>query len=303
MLSLSPEKWQAARREHRQRVAPWVEDRVARSLRGEKHPVYDFLFEYYTFRPAHLHRYSPGINVVLEDVQPAKTDWPRYFIEVEKGAVIREESFPAHRLLMLRWGRRFLETTLARQPVFHCFGLHEWAMVYRAGEVRHQQFPLRLTSDELARFVESEHLCCTHFDAFRFFTAEAAPRNRLQLDRYSVMQHDQPGCIHANMDLYKWAYQFTPFIPSQLVADAFELARIAREIDMRASPYDLSALGFEPIAIETRVGREVYVEEQRRLYAASQPLREQLLLAYSKLESLVAAQPAICGGFSNGTSS
>ena len=34
-------------------VRPWAEDRSRRMSRGEKHPVYDFLFEYYSFRPAH----------------------------------------------------------------------------------------------------------------------------------------------------------------------------------------------------------------------------------------------------------
>ncbi len=33
--------------------------------------------------------------------------------------------------------------------------------------------------------------------------------------------------------------------------DCLELAAEARELDMRASPYDLTAYGFAPIAIET----------------------------------------------------
>ena len=52
------------------------------------------------------------------------------------------------------------------------------------------------------------------------------------------------------MDLYKWAYKFYPWTPSDLIADAFELAVEIREIDMRASPYDLGVYGFEPITIE-----------------------------------------------------
>jgi hypothetical protein len=42
-----------------------------------------------------------------------------------------------------------------------------------------------------------------------------------------------------------------PFAPSELIADCFALAHDIREVDMRASPYDVRALGFAPIPIET----------------------------------------------------
>jgi len=54
------------------------------------------------------------------------------------------------------------------------------------------------------------------------------------------------------------------------------LARDVREIDMRASPYDLRALGFAPIAIETAAGRAEYEEHQRSFANRGQPLRERL---------------------------
>lgn len=303
MQCKAPHVWHKERLEHRHRVAPWIHDRVTRSLRGKKHPVYDFLFEYYSFRPAHLQRYSPGLNVILEQADVDMLDWPNHFTVCEQGAVLESARFPQNRLLFLRWGTRFLETTLDRAPVFHCLGLHEWAMVYRANEVRHEQFPLRLSQDAIAQFVESQQLCCTHFDAFRFFTPQAAPRNRYQLSRYSVFDHDQPGCIHANMDLYKWAFQLAPYICSELIADAFDLAWQAREVDMRASPYDLSALGFAPIALETRNGREEYVEAQRRLFTLGQPIRARLHKAYAMIEKQVSPQPVTGDDFSKGTNS
>jgi hypothetical protein len=55
------------------------------------------------------------------------------------------------------------------------------------------------------------------------------------------------------------------------------LAAEARAIDMRASPYDFAALGYEPIKIETPEGRLIYEHEQRRLAAAAAPLRARLL--------------------------
>ncbi|MGK5643543.1 3-methyladenine DNA glycosylase, partial [Streptomyces sp. URMC 126] len=67
--------------------------------------------------------------------------------------------------------------------------------------------------------------------------------------------NEQPGCLHAGMDVYKWAYKLAPFTPSDLVADCFALAREIRTLDMRASPYDLTAWGYSPVAIETPAGK------------------------------------------------
>jgi hypothetical protein len=286
---LAEHVWRSERDDLRRRVRPWTTDRLERGRHGEKHPVYDFLFEYYSYRPAHLERYSPGLNITLEGAQLADVNWPKLFTVHADGITLQPNPALIRRLPAVRWGVRFLCATLERDPTFHCFGLHEWAMVYRADEVRHQQTPLRLPPNEIAAYVESQRLTCTHFDAFRFFTPTAAPLNRHQLDRYDVTAHDQPGCLHVNMDLYKWAFHIAPLTSSRIVIDAFDLARRAREIDMRASPYDLTHLGFEPIPIETKSGREEYIAHQRQLYEASQPLRARLLHEYEAIESALSA--------------
>jgi hypothetical protein len=54
---------------------------------------------------------------------------------------------------------------------------------------------------------------------------------------------------------------------------------------MRASPYDLSALGYEPVKIETPEGRAQYEREQRDLAAKAADLRQKLL---ARCESLAA---------------
>jgi hypothetical protein len=254
--------------------------------RGEKHPVHDFLFEYYSFRPAHLLRWSPGPNVVLEYATPADVGWAD-FVPCDGGSVLLPSAFPSHRVPYLRWAVEYLEATLAREPSFACLGLHEWAMVYRDPDVRHPYVPLRLSREETDALVESQSLRCTHFDAFRFFTRAAAPRNRLSLTREATTGHDQPGCLHVNMDLYRFAYKIAPFCPSEVLADAFELAAAAREVDMRASPYDLSGYGFPPVKIETKEGREEYVELQRGLYERAGPVRERVLSVYRKLLTTV----------------
>jgi hypothetical protein len=276
-MILKREEWQSRRAAHRRRVAPWLEDHHRRAARGEKHPVYDFLFTYYSFRAAHLLRWSPGVEVQLDGCE--ETDWPAFF----DNGYLSADRFPEHRRSFLCWAIDYQEAILNREPSFGCFGLHEWAMLYRTEDVRHSQVPLRLSMEEIAEVVESQGLRCTHYDAFRFFTPAAVSRNRIQLTRANTPEHDQGGCIHANMDLYKFAYTIAPFTSAELLADAFELARTLRELDMRASPYDLREFGFDPIAIETQSGREDYIHQQRRLAAEAQTLRRRVLMEYRRL--------------------
>lgn len=280
---LTQAEWQQAKEAQLASVAPWAKAHVARFSRAERHPVFDFLFEYYTFRPAHLMRFSPGTDVLLQDTTTAEVDWPEDYQTLAGGISIPANRFPKHRLAYLEWGARYLKAVSERTPSFCCFGLHEWAMVYKIDQPRHAKQPLRLPAKEIEEIVEAGELRCTHFDAFRFFTPEAVPLNRNQLTRAVTIDHDQRGCIHANMDLYRFAYKIAPWCPSSLIADTFLLAKESRIVDMRASPYDLAHLGFEPIKIETVEGRDQYIQEQRRLADLAQPLRLELLKIYEHI--------------------
>jgi hypothetical protein len=247
--------------------------------------VYDFLFDYYSYRPSHLMRWSPGCGVILQDCAPDELDWPDDFIKTEAGCVIPAHSFPEHRLEYLAWAIKYLQGIAERAPSFCCFGLHEWAMMYQCKTPRHARVPLRLSGTEIDRVVEDADLRCTHYDAFRFFTPSAAPRNRSLLMRENTSEFDQRGCIHVTMDLYKFAHKIAPWCSSDLIADCFMLAADARQVDMRASPYDLSAYGFAPIEIEHAHGREEYIYEQRRLAEAAVPLRARLISEYERLRA------------------
>jgi hypothetical protein len=79
------------------------------------------------------------------------------------------------------------------------------------------------------------------------------------------------------MDLYKWAYKLSPAVPGELVADCFALAAEVRELDMRASPYDLREHGYEPVPIETPEGKAEYVAAQRAFAGRGAALRERLM--------------------------
>ncbi|UPK73710.1 3-methyladenine DNA glycosylase [Nocardioidaceae bacterium SCSIO 66511] len=270
--------WAPVAARHRARVRAWTKPHLARRTKGQRHPVEDFLFEYYSHSPTKLERWHPGFGNVLcgpgIDEYADLADYRTY-----DSGVGPDPDRLRRRREGLEWTRDLLALTQGRDARTNCFGLHEWAMVYRTrqAEVRHESYPLRLGHRGTDDVVESHQLRCTHFDAFRFFTDDARPRNADLLTRRDQQDSEQPGCLHANMDLYRAAYKFSPFVRSELVADCFELARDIRELDMRASPYDLSSLGYSPVRIEEASGKAEYVAGQRRFAARAGVLRGYLL--------------------------
>jgi hypothetical protein len=284
MIVLAADQWQARKAAHEARVRQWTDPHRERKARGEKHPVLDFLFTYYSQRPTRLARWTPGIGVVLAgDAARVFLERPG-FVDTEEGVMV-DPVIPPTRLRTARFIQRLLAATASRQPHLGCFGLHEWAMVYRTGQddVRHSDWPLRLGPAGTDAVVEGSTVRCGHFDAFRFFTPEAVARNTIQPTRASQPELEQPGCLHANMDLLKWAYKLDPYVPAELVADCFALALRVRELDMRASPYDLRRLGYQPVPIETPQGRAEYAREQAGFARDSAPLRERLLAVCAEL--------------------
>lgn len=268
---------------HAVRTLPWVRDRLARRFVGQKHPVDDFLFDYYPYSIAKLTTWHPGWGAVIER-DDAFLSRHKDYVRVESGVTLGTAGL-MKRAERLQLASTLLRNTHDRAPLFNCFGMHEWAMVFRgqSSDVRHPEFPLRLEPSEIERAVNEVGLRCTHLDAFRFFTAEAVPLNEHQLTRASQPDFEQPGCVHAAMDLYKYAMWAGPYLPSELAADCFGLARTARTLDMQASPYDLRELGFEAIPMETREGRSHYVLRQRELSTEAQLLRKTLLIAIDEL--------------------
>jgi hypothetical protein len=272
-------EWSARAAAHRARAERWTVPARDRRAAGKPHPVDDFLFTYYRFSYAKIEEWHPPVGTALEltDLLPAHLSKEPY--RIEDGRVIADPSLLGEKeRARLRWMRELLVATRDRPPVFSCHGLHEWAMVYRGDEVRHAgTAPLRLPQAEVDALVESRPVRCSHFDAFRFFHPDARPLNRLQPTLHGRPDFEQPGCIHVNMDLYKWAFKAMPWPGSDLLLDCFELAMELRDLDMRASPYDLSEHGFEPVRIETAEGRREYESEQARLAEKAVPLRWRLI--------------------------
>jgi hypothetical protein len=281
---LSRDAWRTRADAHAARVDAFVEPHLARRAEQLKHPVHDFLFTYYSHRPAQLRRWHPGFGVALEDA--AEHAGLKGYSPADPVTV--PEAYVASQRPLLTQLHALLTATAGRAPQFGCFGLHEWAMVHRADQhgTRHD-WPLRLGPDGTDAVVESHRIGCSHFDAFRFFTPTARPLNTLQPGRDDRPSFEQPGCLHAGMDLYKHAFRLTPMICSDLVADCFELARDIRVLDMRAAPYDLADLGFEPVRIETPEGKAAYVEAQRGFAERGAPLRARLVAECERLLDVV----------------
>lgn len=261
----------ARRVAHEKRVDVWIQPHLARRLRGEKHPVHDFLFTYYAYRPAQLRTWHAGYEADADD------------------------ALLAARLPLIRRLRALLSATQSRPANLGCFGLHEWAMVYREPldpEGHRHDWPLRLGQEATDAVVDAHRIGCSHFDAFRFFTPAAIPLNSLRPGRDDREAFEQPGCLHGGMDLYKHAFRLAPLIPAELVADAFELAWDIRILDMRAAPYDFTGVTLDPtgepwtpVRIETPEGKREYVESQRSFAERGAAVRATLIAECNRLLS------------------
>lgn len=283
---LAAATWLERERIHELRVQEWLGPRAQRASHGVHHPVDDFLFEYYGYRPSRLRRWGPGAGVVLDDGD-------RFlersgYVRTGGGVAVDLAPFVA-RVAALRGVLTLLRATQGREQRFGCFGLHEWAMLYRAtpDEVRHGSVPLRIDAATISDVVEAQPLRCSHFDAFRFYTEPARPLNLVQLTASTRAEHEQGGCLHATMDLYKWAMKFGTLLPAELIADCFELAREVRRLDMRSSPYDLSEFGFTAVPVETAAGRQQFARQQRLFAARGARLRGRLIDAATAALDLV----------------
>ena len=277
---LPADTWLPRARTHEERADALTAAYRDRRARGERHAIDDFMYDYYGVKPSHLRRWHPGPGVVLTgsvDQLAAHASW-RWYRSDDDGVVLDVEAFLAERRPTVEYVRSLLAATASRPAHVGCLGLHEWAMVYRQDDARRRHsLPLRLGREGTDAVVEAHPLRCSHFDAFRFFTPDAVPRNRALLTRATQTATEQPGCLHANMDLYKWSAKLVPAVPGDLLLDCFELARDVRTLDMQASPYDVSSLGEPAVAIETPAGKAEYVRRQRDFADRAGVLRQRLL--------------------------
>src|SRR6478609_4576492 len=99
--------WEPRALAHQERVDTWIRPHLDRRRRGEKHPVHDFLFTYYSQRPSALRRWHPGYGVGL----------------VDGPAPVGHDDLSA-RVPLVRSLHTLLAATATRAPALGCFGLH-----------------------------------------------------------------------------------------------------------------------------------------------------------------------------------
>jgi hypothetical protein len=187
------------------------------------------------------------------------------------------------------WYRGIIQQTLNADPIFHCHGLHEWAMQYRPvgappppSADYQAALPLRVSQETINSTVERKGVHCTHVDALKYFAPAATPLNHYGplSDRGEQLRLEQPACVHAQMDLLKMTLRLQPFVGGDLLVSAVEMALQSRRLDVAASPYDASSYGVDAVPIETSEGRAIYRESQRKLMEEAKPVRLRLLDAY-----------------------
>jgi hypothetical protein len=289
---LPAREWLLASQQHAARADDLTAAHRARRSRGERHAIEDFLFEYYPTKPAALRVWHPGAGVALEPGPdgPSPLGAKRWYRTDDDGIVTLDvPAFLADREETVAFVTRLLAATASRPAFTGCFGLHEWAMVYREGDEHRHPLPLRLGGARTDEVVEAHKIRCSHFDAFRFFTPEAVDRNVLQPEQSTRAELEQPGCLHAAMDCYKWATKLGPLVPGDVLLDCFELAMEIRYTDMAASPYDFTSYDLAPIRIEAPDGKAEYARRQRDYAERSNVLRHRLLQACDRAERAVPA--------------
>lgn len=277
-----------------------------------KHPIYNFLIEYYGLKGAkgtrRLARWSPGPRGVNESILlegACEEDFGS--ILHLRGAIMEEDGImyspfeffgkgnPEKREDAARaatpylWYRSILQNTAQAEPILHCHGLHEWAMQYQPPgappppSAKYQgHLPLRVDQQVINEAVERKGVSCTHVDALRYFAPAAGPLNHhgFKLERIDQLRLEQPACVHAHMDLLKILLRLQPFCEAELLQRVLEIALKARRLDVAASPYDVSSYGVDTVAVESKNGRAQYRTEQLALMKAAAPVREDLLKAY-----------------------
>lgn len=295
--ALPQEVWRVYAQRQSERASQWTEPYRRRRASRTLHPVYDFLFIYYRIKPTQLEAWHPQYGFTLIGADQEPTYQHRYYRHNAEGTTLDPSTMEPRAHHRLEMALRLCEAVYERPPQFGCFGMHEWAMVYRGdekGEIRHaEQLPLRLGQEATDAFVRSQPIACSHSDAFRFFSEQAKPFNRIQPRKDTRIENEQCGCLHTNMDLYKLCGQCMPWMGSDLMWRCFEFAIEARTLDMRASPYDCSSLGFDPVPIETAAGRAEYERLQRRLHEQAQPLRKEMIDCLKEVLQAVPTQEGV----------
>ena len=208
---MSRDEWLARASAHRARLVPTVEEHLERGRTGEKHPVRTSSSAT-TRSPRRT--CCDGTRVTASTLLDADeyVGLKGYRATGDGGARVDTSYVAAQQPLLTALHRLLARHRLAA-------GAHRLLRAARVGDGL-PAWPTTRPATPTGRcgsgmpgtdeVVESHRIACSHFDAYRFFTAPARPLNTLTPGRDDRAAFEQPGCLHAGMDLYKHAFRLTP---------------------------------------------------------------------------------------------
>ncbi len=159
-------------------------------------------------------------------------------------------------------------------------------MVYRLPEdrTRHAAYPLRLGPAGTDEVVEAHRIACSHFDAYRFFTAPARPLNTLSPGRA------RPPGVRAARRACTPAWTSTStrsgsprWSPPSWSPTASSWPATSGSSTCARRRTTCPALGYEPVRIETPEGKREYAAAQRGFAERGAPLRARLVEECARL--------------------
>ena len=227
-----------------------------------------------------LRRWHPGAGVELEGAaeEPARA-WRWYAPGPTPGSVVVDAAaLECEKGDSLGMIERILHQTAQRPGASAASACTNgpWC----TGRSKHRNpVPLRLGQDATDAVVEGNELRCTHFDAFRFFTPEAVPRNRDRPLREAQPAMEQPGRLHAGMDVYKWAVKLGPSCPARCCSTRSSSPATSAFSTCRPPPTTWRR-GRRPGAHRDAEGKAEYVRRQRAFAERSNALRGGILGAW-----------------------
>ena len=216
------------------------------------HPIYNFMHTYYRYSAEELKLFTPGANSPLDVLSPTDSVLlhPLFQHSVSSRASSSSSAVPPlaappastveYRFpktlspegrfgwIQMAKARDVLKSAASLNPPnFGCFGLHEWAMLYKGAAPKQPGLGLRVSQSTIDAMVEGG-VKCSHYDAFRFFHQDAKQFNAVSLVRETQASFEQAACIHVTMDLFKWSHKIYPPPQDARISDSSKSDRHAR---------------------------------------------------------------------------
>ena len=208
MEVLAEEVWRARRTAHERRVDELDHAAPRTAAARREAPVEDFLFDYYSYRPGQLRRWHPGAGVTLSGESAHEYLRQPGYVETPDGITLDVDAFLARRGDTVRWVHDLLRRT-AERPATSAVSACTSGRWSKAASRRRTAQRLATTSHarEAGRDRRGARRPVQPLRRVPFLHRAGAAANVLRPARETQHELEQGGCLHANMDLYKWAYK------------------------------------------------------------------------------------------------